>query len=179
LFHNVVDGFSQVISDLKNPLFAKQDGVCHAVNDLKNIPAGTISKLDMEFEEPGKPCVKCTFDVKENGTPPKYREYKSYTDASQIPLPQFLNYLNEITSLSQLKYIFNAKKLNSQQAKEGMKMFLKTNAANLYKSFDNGGIGLDKCKQLFGDEVTSPQKLISKLDTQEGFNELLIFVDAK
>lgn len=82
MFNNVVDGFSQVISDLKHPLFAKQDGVSHAVNDLKNIPAGTISKLDMEFEEPDKPCVKCTFDVKENGTPPKFREYKSYTDAS-------------------------------------------------------------------------------------------------
>jgi len=177
LFNNVVDGFSQVISDLKHPLFAKQDGVSHAVNDLKNIPAGTIIKLDMEFEEPDKPCVKCTFDVKENGTPPKFREYKSYTDASQIPLPQFLNYMNGITKLSELKYIFNAKKLTTEQAKDGMKEFFVKNYDTIWTAGQPKGF-FDGLKLKNGTVVDDKLLFKEYLSEIKSSNSLFDFVDS-
>lgn len=42
--------------------------------------------------------------------------------------------MNEINSLTQLKYIFNSKKLNSEQAKEGMKAFLKNKEIDIIAS---------------------------------------------
>ena len=119
------------------------------------------------------------FDVQmKDGEIPKFYEYKSVGTVNPT-LNQFIAYLTNINSLSELRYIFNVKKLTTAQAKDGMKAFLKGNAANFYKSVENGGVGIDKCKQLFGEDITTPQKLISKLDTQGGFNELLNFVETK
>ncbi|WP_428654246.1 hypothetical protein [Runella sp.] len=165
-----------------------QDGFYHMMNHMNaNVDPSKVKKVDMTFEDElgeSLPCrggsgASSCFDVQmKDGEIPKFYEYKS-VGTVKLTLNQFLAYLSNINSLSELRYIFNAQKLTTEQAKEGMKAFLIKNAFNLYKSTDNGGIGLDKCKTLFGDEMTTPQKLIAKLDTQEGFEELLTFVEAK
>ncbi len=181
------DGFDKSIKDaITNANPAVQDGFWHGmkVTEALGYKKTDVSKFDMEFEAEGLPCEKCKFDLLLNADAANPNnlllvEFKSYQDVTKISLDQFKNYLSSVIGLRQMKYIFNAQKLTTEQAKEGMKAFLIKNAFNLYKSTDNGGIGLDKCKTLFGDEMTTPQKLIAKLDTQEGFEELLTFVEAK
>lgn len=54
---------------------------------------------------------------------------KGDSEWTNISLDQFKNYISTIDNLSELRYIFNAKKLSTEQAKTGMKAFL-NNATN-------------------------------------------------
>ena len=187
--HHDVPGFDKVITDLKISTFEKQDGISHTLNHMKELPAGKIEKVDYVFEPEinggGLPCTNCRFDVqmKDIIPPPpgwvKYYEYKSYLKVQNIDINQFKNYISTIGSMDELKYIFNAKKLTTAQAKDGMKAFLKTNAPDLFKPISQGGVGLSKCQQLFGSDVLSPKDLIDKLNTQNSFDNILKFVETK
>jgi hypothetical protein len=179
-----VDGFDKSIKDaITNANPAVQDGFWHGMKVTDNLgyKRTDVSKFDMEFEAEGLPCERCKFDLELSASqtdPNALRliEFKSYADASKISLPQFTNYLGSVISLKQMKYYFNAAKLTTPQAKEGMKAFLKTNASNIFKEIDAGGIGKVKFEQLFG--VKTPSDLIDKLDTTTGFNEILKFVES-
>lgn len=184
--HHDVEGFDKILTDLKINTFEKQDGITHSLNHMKELPAGSVQKVDYVFEpevEGGLPCTNCRFDVQMKLPDPKpsnwvkYYEYKSYLEAKNIGLDQFKNYLATVDNLSELRYIFNAKKLSTEQAKTGMKVFLKANAANLIKEISEGGIGKDKFIQLFG--VDKSQDLIDLLETQSGFDNILKFVESK
>ena len=109
---------------------------------MKDLPAGSVQKVDYVFEpevEGGLPCTNCRFDVQmvKPSTPPpanwvKYYEYKSYLKAENISLDQFKNYLATVDNLSELRYIFNAKKLTTEQAKIGMKAFFVKNYDSIW-----------------------------------------------
>lgn len=124
------EGFDQVVASMKNSNGNVQDGLQHVLTQVNkaDFDAGKVSKFDMEFEGEGLPCIKCKFDVQlTDGNKPKLIEYKSYLDASKIQLPQFLNYIASVNDLAEMKYVFNAVKLSAEQAKDGMKGFLKAN----------------------------------------------------
>ncbi|WP_221391418.1 hypothetical protein [Dyadobacter sp. NIV53] len=115
-----------------------QDGLQHVLTQVNKaeFDTGKVGKFDMEFEGEGLPCNKCKFDVQlAEGSKPRLIEYKSYSDASQIQLPQFLNYIASVNNLSEMKYVFNAAKLTTEQAKEGMKVFM-NNSSNKQAIFD-------------------------------------------
>ena len=122
---------------MKNTNGNVQDGLQHVLAKVNKaeFDTGKVGKFDMEFEGEGLPCNKCKFDVERVPTADdlvRLVEYKSYLDASKIQLPQFLNYIASVNNLSEMKYIFNAAKLSTEQAKEGMNLFLKTNAEDIF-----------------------------------------------
>lgn len=124
------EGFDQVVASMKNSNGNVQDGLQHVLNQVNKVDfdASKVSKFDMEFEGEGLPCTKCKFDVQlTEGNKPRLIEYKSYLDASKIQLPQFLNYIASVNDLSEMKYVFNAAKLSTEQAKVGMRMFMSIN----------------------------------------------------
>ncbi|HMZ24093.1 MAG: hypothetical protein KDC31_07170 [Saprospiraceae bacterium] len=132
--------------------FTSQEGAWHAMQCIDGLDPSTVKRIDANFEGEGLPCEGCRFDVElipTSSNPLKLIEYKSYLDASKIPLEQFKNYLNDVTNLNQLNYIFSRSKLDLAGAKNGIKNFLNNNADDLFKAPANGGIGLDKMKQLF------------------------------
>ena len=138
-----IDGFDKSIKDaITNTNQHVQDGFWHsmkATDDL-GLKRAEVSKFDMEFEAEGLACERCKFDLQLNAVPPALRliEFKSYADPSQIPLPQFLNYMGSINNLSEMKYIFNVAKLaaSGKNAKEGMKAFLKAKEIEIISSMN-------------------------------------------
>ncbi|MFS4491326.1 hypothetical protein [Maribacter sp. 2308TA10-17] len=132
--------------------FASQDGAWHSMKHIDGLDPSKVRRIDAKFEGEGLPCEGCRFDVElipTSSKPLKLLEYKSYLNASKIPLPQFKNYLNDVTNLNQFNYIFNKSKLNLADAQDGLENFLNKNAIDLFKTPANGGIGLAKMKQLF------------------------------
>ncbi len=59
---------------------------------------------------------------------------KGDSEWTNISLDQFKNYISTIDNLSELRYIFNVKKITTEQAKEGMKAFLKANAESVFNT---------------------------------------------
>lgn len=184
--HHDVEGFDKILTDLKISTFEKQDGITHSLNHMKELPAGSVQKVDYVFEpevDGGLPCTNCRFDVQmiKPAVPPanwvKYYEYKSYLKAENIGLEQFKNYLATVDNLSELRYIFNAKKLTTDQAKIGMKAFLKANADKIIKPVSEGGIGEVKFNQLFATDDVDVFK--ARLENANYFNQYTSFVDSK
>ena len=180
---NDIDGFE--IPTFNGQPFS-QDGFYHMMNHMNaNVDPSKVKKVDMTFEDElgnSLPCrggsgASSCFDVQmKDGEIPKFYEYKSVGTVNPT-LNQFVAYLTNINSLSELRYIFNATKLTSEQAKTGMKAFLSNNAPNIFKRVEDGGIGLEKCVTLFGvDNVTDFRALIN---TASGFENILKFVETK
>ncbi len=106
-----------------------QDGFYHAMRHMNTdaVDAGKVNKIDMEFEGEGLPCGGCRFDVEmiqSSVGDLKLIEYKSYQNASNVPLPQFKNYMASISRISELKYIFNEAKISTIDAKTGIRSFI-------------------------------------------------------
>nr|MCU0326931.1 hypothetical protein [Spirosomataceae bacterium] len=66
-------------------------------------------------------------------------ECKSYAETTPIDVDQFIAYLSEINSLSNLRYVFNAKKLTLQQAKEKMQTVFRNNATAIFNALNSTG----------------------------------------
>lgn len=83
------------------------------------------------FPHSPRPCENCRFDTKFKDAAIgvlRYKEYKSLGLLGSIrQKQQFLNYLSDIRRASQLKYVFNAKKLTEAQARTIMRDFIKKN----------------------------------------------------
>jgi hypothetical protein len=146
-----IGGYEKVFQELATDNPSVQDGITHALNVTKDIPAEKVKSFDMKFEDEGMPCQNCRFDVETTDGSPKFYEFKSYSDAARIPVPQFLNYLASITSFDQLKYVFNLKKLTKSQAISGMKEFLKANAGDVFTNMKpelRASLGIDELSDL-------------------------------
>lgn len=146
-----VEGIETMLASMKSSNGYVQDGLDHVLIQLNraDFDASKVKRFDMEFEGEGLPCKKCRFDVEMvDGYKPKLIEYKSYLDASKIQLPQFLNYIASISSLNDLKYVFNKSKLSIEEAKAGMKIFIKANKPDIFLAMPTSiktelGISLD------------------------------------
>ncbi len=164
--------------------YSSQEGAWHAMQHLDKLNPKNVKQIDAKFEGDGLPCDDCRFDVELIPTvsaPLKLIEYKSYLDASKIPLKQFKNYLNDVTNINQFNYIFSEAKLDLDDAKEGMKNFLISKADDLFKAPEQGGVGVDKMKQLFqsaGVTFNNPMQFKAALNNNSNFRKYATsFVD--
>jgi len=141
-----------IFNEAKKALYS-QEGIWHAMKHIDGLDPDIVKRLDAKFEGEGLPCEGCRFDVELFPNPPvsilKLIEYKSYLDASKIPLKQFKNYLNDVASLDEFKYIFSLDKLDLPGAQNGMKNFLNNKADELFKTEAQGGLGIVKMRELF------------------------------
>jgi hypothetical protein len=83
-----------------------------------------------------RPCQGCMFDLEmflSVSNSIKLIEYKSVQNAAGIPLPQFTNYMFNISQISEMRYIFNAEKISLEQAKQGMQSFFNTNKMQVFE----------------------------------------------
>lgn len=89
-----------------------------------------VDGIEGLFPHSPRPCENCRFDTKFKDTAIgvlRYKEYKSLGLLSSIrQKQQYLNNLSDIRRASQLKYVFNAKKLNETQAITKMEEFYQT-----------------------------------------------------
>jgi hypothetical protein len=135
--HSNVEGFSKLMTDLKNPAFAMQDGVTHMLNDVKTFAAGKIKKFDYEFEAEGVVCTKCRFDVEmANGTP-KLIEYKSWSldNVQNISQKQLIEYFRSSASITDIRYVFNKLKTpDIGLVKDQMKVVLSKDVDKLFEA---------------------------------------------
>ena len=110
--HGNADGFTRLMSDLKNKTFAMQDGASHMLSDVKNYAKGTIKRFDYEFEGDGVVCVKCRFDVELVNGPPWLIEYKSWSleNIQNLSVKQMTEYFRSANGIEDIRYVFNIKK---------------------------------------------------------------------
>jgi hypothetical protein len=91
-----------------------------------------VDAFDQQFG--GTVSASSEFDLKLKNNPNiLFVEFKSYqedTDLSTKGVSQFLGYLNNITSLSQLRYVFNEQKIDRTQAKQKMQAVFQGTKAN-------------------------------------------------
>jgi hypothetical protein len=166
-----IPGFNDMIKTMKNQNAMVQDGMQHALTQLNkaDFEATKVKKFDMDFElAEGFDCpnTQCKFDVEMiDGNSVRFYEFKSYQDASKISLNQFKAYLSRIDDLDDLNYVFNINKITKfEDAQKQILAFLKNNADNIFKELGDGGIGLNKCLQLFG--TSNPLQFISRLEIE-------------
>jgi hypothetical protein len=128
------DGFQ--VPHYNNQVYS-QDGFFHAMRHMNaEVNASDVRKIDMKFEGEGLPCQGCMFDLELHQLDVgelKLIEYKSVQNAAGIPLPQFTNYMFNISQISEMRYIFNAEKISLEQAKQGMQSFFNTNKMQVFE----------------------------------------------
>ncbi len=101
------------------------------------------------------------FDIYLGNTNPNaiwFVECKSYAETTPIDVDQFIAYLSAINNLSNLRYVFNAKKLTLQQAKEKMQTVFRNNVPTIFNALNPIG----KFQQLFGVQTT--QQFLAKVN---------------
>ncbi len=152
--HSGADGFDRLMTDLKNPAFAMQDGATHMLNDVKNFPEGSIKKFDYEFDGDGVACTKCRFDVELTSGTPKLIEYKSWSleNIPNISGNQLTEYFRSINNINEMKYIFNKLKTPDLGAiKTQMKSVLSNKADDIFDAMSptlKGNLGIDDIDDL-------------------------------
>jgi hypothetical protein len=181
-----IDGFDKSVRDAMNNSNPNvQDGFWHGLNatEAMGIKKADVKKFDMEFDElldcgsPSNP-AGCKFDLELNTNTPKYIEFKSYQDAAGIPIKQFKAYISRINNLSEMKYVFNAQKLaaNGNDAKAGMKAFLKSNYDEVWAAGQTKGV-FNGLKLQNGTIVNSAQRFqtfLSEIDSSNSFFDFVI-----
>ncbi|MDZ7933835.1 MAG: hypothetical protein U5M51_02440 [Emticicia sp.] len=63
---------------------------------------------------------------------PKFYEFKSYGQSSEIKLNQLLSYFNRVNSLNEIKYVFNLSKLTEIAAKKKMRNYFIRNSEAIW-----------------------------------------------
>jgi len=58
-----VPGFEKMVNDIKNPYWAMQKGVTHALENIRAYPPASVKKIDMTIDEDGIICDTCRFDL--------------------------------------------------------------------------------------------------------------------
>lgn len=142
---DVDKGGYSILTEAKGGI-TSQEGSWHAMKNLETVDANRVEKIDAKFEKEGAICVNCKFDVELEPSaqqPLKYKEYKAYQEPSLIPVNQFKEYLNNISDLTQLNYVFSKQKLDPgniggdyalSQAKKGMAKVINKNAKDLWET---------------------------------------------
>lgn len=103
----------KMVNDIKNPYWAMQKGVTHALESIRSYPPASVQKIDMTIDEAGVVCKTCRFDL---GLDPlesggvRYVEFKNYKLTSikdYLSVNQLQTYLSSSGSISEMKYVFN------------------------------------------------------------------------
>jgi len=179
---NNIEGFD--VPSFKNQPYS-QDGFLHMMNHLTTeVDASKIKKMDMTFEDElgnSLPCrngagTSC-FDVQmKDGEVPRFYEYKSIESFTNFNINQFKAYLQNISSLSELRYVFKASKLTTEQAKDGMKAFLKNNAELFFNTNKSLFQKLDKFDG--SGKIKDWEDLYNLANSNIADNSLVLFVES-
>ena len=86
------------------------------------------------------------------------------------------NYISTINKLSELKYIFNAKKLSAEQARTGIHTFFKTNHSDIWNIGNSKGF-FNNLKLKNGMKVSNAADFKKYLDEVDGSDKLFDFVE--
>jgi hypothetical protein len=139
--YNGVTGIDNLVKDLSNGSSIMQSGAQYAVLALNKLDLAKdkIKKFDFIFEGDNLPCTNCKFDVEMKLPVPKpsdwvkFYEFKSLANAAEISFDQFKNYLSQVVNLSELKYVFDMRKLGTKQAVvDGLSTLLKTKKSEIF-----------------------------------------------
>ena len=129
--------------------------------------------LDMKFEKAlDDICANCRYDVKfREGQKPLYEEFKSYNSEtwSKIAndkgfIKQFESYLQEVDEIKDLAYMINSNKANINEVKQAFKELFKKEANNLFRFPEEGGLGLEKIRKLFGRDIKNTSDFLDKVE---------------
>jgi hypothetical protein len=112
-------GFKASLPPLKTATRNGFDGVWFGIQQMNTIPASSVSKVDLEFDENldcgtlARPAA-CKYDLEMIGDKPRYYEFKSYGEASIPKFSQLKAYFSRIKSISELEYVFEGRKAGSE-----------------------------------------------------------------
>ena len=129
--------------------------------------------LDMKFEKAlDDICANCRYDVKFiSESKPLYEEFKSYNSEtwSKIAndkgfIKQFESYLQEVDEIKDLAYVINSNKANINEVKQAFKELFKKEADNLFRFPEEGGLGLEKIRKLFGRDIKNTSDFLDKVE---------------
>lgn len=103
-----------MVNDIKNPYWAMQKGVTHALENIRAYPPTSVKKIDMSIDEDGVSCDTCRFDleldkdISDGGV--RFVEFKSYKLTSigkYLSVKQLKAYFESSSSIGEMKYVFN------------------------------------------------------------------------
>ena len=129
--------------------------------------------LDMKFEKGlDDICANCRYDVKfREGQKPLYEQFKSYNTETWGKIAndkgfikQFESYLQEVDEIKDLAYVINSNKANINEVKQAFKEVFKKEADNLFRFPEEGGLGIEKIRKLFGKDIDNASDFLDKAD---------------
>ena len=156
---------------------AMREGTQHMLSTFKKNPKKytpeNIEHLDMKFEKGlDDICANCRYDVKfREGQKPLLEEFKSYNSETQSKIAndkgfiqQFKSYLQKVNKIEDLAYVINSNKANINEVKQAFKELFKKEADNLFRFPEEGGLGIEKIRKLFGRDIKNTSDFLDKAE---------------
>ena len=178
-FRNRPDVWKKIEEGALSSNAAMREGTQHMLSTFKKNPKKytpeNIEHIDMKF---GKAlddiCPNCRYDVKFiSESKPLYEEFKSYNSEtwSKIAndkgfIQQFKSYLQTsgVKNIDDLAYVINSNKANINEVKQAFKELFKKEADNLFRFPEEGGLGLEKIRKLFGKDIDNASDFLEKVE---------------
>ena len=79
-------------------------------------------------------------------------------------IKQFESYLQEVDEIKDLAYVINSNKANINEVKQAFKELFKKEADNLFRFPEEGGLGLEKIRKLFGRDIKNTSDFLDKVE---------------
>ncbi|ADR20265.1 hypothetical protein MATR_21180 [Marivirga tractuosa] len=162
-------GIETVYSGLRSNI-NNRDAVNHMIDYMKRYPNEFTNLTEFEFRyaddilNRADVLVENTLYEFKSWTPDNPNPWNSFFTGSGNSYTQFLRYLKNTNDLNELKYIFNAQKSDIGQVKEAFRGLFLDKADDWFKPIDDGGLGIVKVKQLFGDDIEDVSDFIEYAD---------------
>ena len=178
-FRNRPDLWKKIEEGALSSNAAMREGTQHMLSTFKKNPKKytpeNIEHIDMKF---GKAlddiCPNCRYDVKFiSESKPLYEEFKSYNSEtwSKIAndkgfIQQFKSYLQTsgVKNIDDLAYVINSNKANINEVKQAFKEVFKKEVDNLFRFPEEGGLGLEKIRKLFGKDIDNASDFLEKVE---------------
>ena len=178
-FRNRPDLWKKIEEGALSSNAAMREGTQHMLFTFKKNPKKytpeNIEHLDMKFEKGlDDICANCRYDVKFiSESKPLYEEFKSYNSEtwSKIAndkgfIQQFKSYLQTsgVKNIDDLAYVINSNKANINEVKQAFKEVFKKEVDNLFRFPEEGGLGLEKIRKLFGKDIDNASDFLEKVE---------------
>ena len=179
-FRNRPDLWKKIEEGALSSNAAMREGTQHMLSTFKKNPKKytpeNIEHLDMKFEKGlDDICANCRYDVKfnnkQNPNLPLFEEFESYNSEtwSKIAndkgfIKQFESYLQEVDEIKDLAYVINSNKANINDVKQAFKELFKKEADNLFRFPEEGGLGIEKIRKLFGRDIKNTSDFLDKVE---------------
>ena len=179
-FRNRPDLWKKIEEGALSSNAAMREGTQHMLSTFKKNPKKyapeNIEHIDMKFEKGlDAVCANCRYDVKfnnkQNPNLPLYEEFKSYNTETWGKIAndkgfikQFESYLQGVNKIEDLAYVINSNKANINEVKQAFKELFKKEADNLFRFPEEGGLGIEKIRKLFGRDIKNTSDFLDKAE---------------